>query len=179
VPGLGWADLSQDGYGVSLLCDRRHGYSHSPNELTLSLLRGPEFPDPEADKGLHQFTYALYPHAGDWRSAQAVRRAREFSQALQAVALDPHRCDGTLPVTGCCLDLQADNLMLLAVKRTEDNPEQWLLRCYECHGEAAAVVGTSDVGLQLGERLDLLERPIESAIAQIRPWQVATFRLLT
>jgi alpha-mannosidase len=178
VPGLGWADLSQDGYGVSLLCDRRHGYSHGPHELALSLLRGPEFPDPETDKGMHQFTYALYPHGGDWRSAQTVRRAREFSQALQAVVLNPFTCHGTLPLTGSCLDLQADNLMLMALKRAEDDPEQWLLRCYECHGEATVVAGASDVGLELGERLDLLERAIEHPIEHIKPWQVATFRLL-
>jgi alpha-mannosidase len=178
VPGLGWADLSQAEYGVSLLCDRRHGYSHSPNQLTLSLLRGPEFPDPEADKGMHQFTYALYPHAGDWRLAQTVRRAQEFSQALSAVVLDPRTCDGPLPLAGSCFDLQADNLMLMTVKQTEDHPNEWLLRCYECHGEAVVVAGVSDVGLELGERLDLLERAIDLPIEHIKPWQVATFRLL-
>ncbi|MEO8926760.1 MAG: glycoside hydrolase family 38 C-terminal domain-containing protein, partial [Caulobacteraceae bacterium] len=69
VPGHRWADLSEPGFGVSLLSDARYGYSIFGNQMALSLIRGPMIPDPDADIGEHRFRYALYPHAGDWRAA--------------------------------------------------------------------------------------------------------------
>ena len=60
VPALRWADLTGevigegdektvDSYGVSLLNDCKYGYDAQPNLLRLSLLRSPEWPNPEAD----------------------------------------------------------------------------------------------------------------------------------
>ena len=67
VPALRWADLSDQGHGLSLLNDSKYGYDGKDNVLRLSLLRSPEWPDPHADEGWHEFTYALVPHAGGWR----------------------------------------------------------------------------------------------------------------
>ena len=33
----------------------------------MTLLRGPTYPDPNADQGEHHFTYSLLPHRGDWQ----------------------------------------------------------------------------------------------------------------
>jgi alpha-mannosidase len=97
VPALRWADLTQNSeldnrgeknqqqYGVSLLNDCKYGYDATPNQLRLTLLRGTEFPDSEADKGIHEFTYALYPHAGSWEEAQTVKRGYELNQPLQVL----------------------------------------------------------------------------------------------
>ncbi len=56
-------------HGFSLLNDSKYGYDAKDNVLRLSLLRAPEWPDPNADQGHHEFTYSLYPHAGTWREA--------------------------------------------------------------------------------------------------------------
>ena len=61
-----WVDLSEGGYGVSLLNDCKYGHDIHDNVLRLSLLRAPTNPDPEADQGEHHFTYSLLPHAGAW-----------------------------------------------------------------------------------------------------------------
>ncbi len=74
VPGHRWADLSEPGFGVSLLNDARYGHSTFGQTMSLSLLRGSTNPDPDADIGVHRFRYALYPHAGDWREAGTVGR---------------------------------------------------------------------------------------------------------
>ena len=58
-----FADLSEHGYGVALLNDGKYGHHALGNELGLSLLRSPVYPDPLADEGRQSFTYALYPHA--------------------------------------------------------------------------------------------------------------------
>jgi len=45
---LRWADLSAKDYGVSLLNDCKYGYDSQPNQLCLTLLRSPSWPNPEA-----------------------------------------------------------------------------------------------------------------------------------
>ena len=70
-----WADLSETGYGVSLLNDCKYGYDIRDNVMRITLLRGTTTPDPNADEGPHAFTYALLPHAGNWTEADTVRRA--------------------------------------------------------------------------------------------------------
>lgn len=67
VCGHKWADLSEGDYGVSLLNDSKYGHDIHDNVLRLTLLKGAVAPDPTADLGNHQFTYALLPHDGDWR----------------------------------------------------------------------------------------------------------------
>src|SRR5262249_23765649 len=69
VPAEHWADISDHEHGLSLLNDSKYGYDAKGNVLRLSLLRSPTWPDPHADEGHHEFTYAVYPHGGTWKEA--------------------------------------------------------------------------------------------------------------
>jgi alpha-mannosidase len=187
VPALRWADISTDSYGVSLLNDCKYGYDSQPDQLRLTLLRSPSWPDPEADRGFHQFTYALYPHTGSWQSAHTVRRGYELNLPLQVMLFSDisHPTLGQLPSVGCLLDLSAPNLVLMTFKQAEDNPYQWILRCYECQGEPAELSLQSDLGLNVAHPVDLLERPLETLETppsileyQISPWKIATFTVM-
>lgn len=187
VPALRWADLSTDDYGVSLLNDCKYGYDCQPNQLRLTLLRSPSWPNSEADKGLHEFTYALYPHSGSWQEAHTVRRGYELNLPMQLMLL-PAISDsklGQLPAIGSLLDLSAENLILMAFKQSEDDPHQWILRCYECYGETAQLALQSDLGLSLQKAQDLLERSLSPAVPSteqsltLKPWKIATFKVTT
>ena len=46
-----WADLSENGYGVSILNDSKYGFATCGNLMRLSLLRSPKAPDAHADMG--------------------------------------------------------------------------------------------------------------------------------
>jgi alpha-mannosidase len=46
-----WADLSEAGYGVSILNDSKYGFATCGNMMRLSLLRAPKAPDAHADMG--------------------------------------------------------------------------------------------------------------------------------
>ena len=46
-----WADLSENGYGVSILNDSKYGFATAGNMMRLSLLRAPKAPDAHADMG--------------------------------------------------------------------------------------------------------------------------------
>ena len=54
-----WAALSDPTLCVALASDCKYGYRVRGGELSLSLLRSPTAPDPDADQGQHVFTYAL------------------------------------------------------------------------------------------------------------------------
>ena len=176
-----WADLSCDSYGVSLLNDCKYGYDSKPNQLRLTLLRSASWPDPEADKGYHEFTYAIYPHSGNWQTAQTVRHGYELNIPLQVIQLPATSSPkpGTLPEFGSFLNLSADNLVITAFKQSEDNPSQWILRCYECHGLVAEkVLLQSDLGLEVAQQVDILERPTQTNF-DITPWKIANFVIST
>jgi alpha-mannosidase len=186
VPALQWADLSCKDYGVSLLNDCKYGYDSSSTQLRLTLLRGAEWPDPDADRGAHQFTYALYPHAGSWQAAQTVRRGYELNQPMPTVrsSLEERDRNVSLPTVGQLLNLQSENLILTAFKQSEDSSDQWILRCYECHGEPTQLAVQSDLKLVTKTPVDLLEQPIQLSDLQsnedsvmVQPWKIMSLRL--
>ena len=82
VPAQRWADLSDAKHGLSLLNDSKYGYDAKGNVLRLSLLRSPEYPDPHADEGHHEFTYSVYPHGGGWKDALTIRQGYELNYKL-------------------------------------------------------------------------------------------------
>ena len=180
VPALRWADLSGDFYGVSLLNDCKYGYDSKPNQLNLTLLRGASWPDPEADKGHHKFTYAIYPHAGNWQAAQTVRHGYQLNTPFQVIQLPAtsNSKPGTLPEAGSFLQLPANNLVITAFKQSEGNPQQWILRCYESHGLVAEKGSLQSVlGLNIDGQVNVLEFPTQTS-KNILPWKIANFVVL-
>ncbi|MGK7934818.1 MAG: alpha-mannosidase, partial [Xenococcaceae cyanobacterium] len=180
VSATGWADLTcaRSSYGVSLISDCKYGYDSKPNQLRLSLLRSPQWPDPVADKEIHQFTYGIYIHTKSWQEAQTVHQSYQLNIPLQVVfPQETVSRQKALPTVGKLLDLSAENLILMTVKPGEDNG--LVLRCYECQGDWATIDLTGDLGLKIAHSTDLLERkqPEDHQLQQIKPWQIATFKL--
>ncbi len=85
VPALRWADLSNEHVGLSILTDYKHGFDTQPQQLRLTLLKAPVWPDSGADRGHHVFTYALYPHGGNWREGRTPHWAIGFNTPLRWV----------------------------------------------------------------------------------------------
>jgi len=183
VPILRWVDISNDDFGVSLLNDCKYGCDLQPNQIRLTLLRGSTWPDEQADIGIHEFTYAVYPHRGNWQNAGTVRQGYELNLPLLVKVLPKleENHNNPLPAVGKLLDLSADNLVLMAFKQSEDNPNLWILRCYESEGKEAVLELDSDLGLEIVRSTDLLERPANLSEKpptggfKIDPWKIASF----
>ncbi|MEG4489585.1 alpha-mannosidase [Microcoleus sp. D2_18a_B4] len=184
VPILRWTDISNDGFGVSLLNDCKYGCDLQPNQIRLTLLRGSTWPDEQADVGVSEFTCAVYPHSGNWQDADTVQQGYELNLPLLVKVLPKLEKNGhkTLPADGKLLDLSAQNLVLMAFKQSEDDSNVWILRCCECHGEEAKLELKSDLGLAISHPVDLLEQPInlpqkldDGTSFTISPWKIASF----
>ena len=114
VPAHLWVDVSEADYGVALLNDCKYGHEVVESVVRLTLLKGSISPDPTADMEDHLFTYALYPHTGDWRTAGVMPRALNLNEPLTVFASQQ-----PLPRRSL-LACDAGNVTLEAVKRAED-----------------------------------------------------------
>jgi len=176
-----WADISADGYGVSLLNNPKYGHDIKGNLMRITLLRCPTSPDPDCDVGWHRFSISLYPHAGDWRQAETVRRGYEFNYPM-LVLLEPAH-PGELPGQISFLRIEPANVVLSAVKKAEDSDEL-VLRWYEIHGERAAATITLPKDAKSACETDLLERethPVRIAdrtlTLETGPFEIKTVRV--
>ncbi|MEM9772622.1 MAG: glycoside hydrolase family 38 C-terminal domain-containing protein, partial [Cyanobacteria bacterium P01_D01_bin.73] len=183
VPALQWADLSaaDNTVGLSILNDCKHGYDAKPGQLRLTLLRGATWPNPNADKGYHCFTYALYPHARSWQKAGTVHHADCLNRPLRAVAIAPDSSTPkTQPAAAQLLTLGQSNLRLMTLKRSEDSAKNWVVHCHESHGEVASlenaeILGQPLVGNNCVET-DLLEKSAIAVSEVITPWTVTALK---
>ena len=184
VPALRWADLGDGKNGLSLINESKYGYDAKGNVLRLSLLRSPTWPDPEADRGHHSFSYSLYPHSGDWKQSLTVRRGYEFNYKLMAAQVQPH--SGVLPAVHSFVDVKEDNVVLTALKKAVDS-EALLLRFYEWAGRAGDVhIMVPGGGATGAQRTNLMEQPQGPALAitanneiavPVHPYEIVSLRV--
>jgi len=203
-----WADLSEAGYGVSILNDSKYGFATCGDLMRLSLLRAPKAPDAHADMGRHHIRYAILPHRGPL-SPTTIRTARAFNSPLRVgTHSNPSSISpllNSLRVTG------ADNLVLDTIKRGEDDVDMpsvgiplrkdrsIIIRIYDAMGGRST--GTLSWGVlnvvrvekcnvleDEGEEVGIVETEVEvvgtearkskGVEIEIRAFEVATFRLV-
>ncbi len=175
VCGHRWADLSEPGYGVALLNDGKYGYDIRGNVMRLSLLRGPGYPDPEADQGHHRFSYALFPHPGDLRAEGRVVEEAEFFN-LPIVVVPGAGAEGQL------VSVDRPGVSIEAVKWA-DRTDGVVVRLCEVWGRRQPATVTAGFPFSSVSRTDLLERDLEpvecrgpSVTIPLRPFELVTLR---
>jgi alpha-mannosidase len=182
VPALRWADLGDDKHGFSLINESKYGYDAKGNVLRISLLRSPTWPDADADRGHHSFSYSLYPHRGDWKQALTVRRGYEFNYKLTAEQVGAHA--GPLPASHSFVDIKQDHVILTALKKAEDS-DAILLRFCEWAGKGGDVQLKVPKGTSAAELTDLMENPQQESLAldhgqvtvPVHPYEIVSIRL--
>ncbi len=150
-PGQTWVDVSgrddRGAFGVALLNDSKCGYSVKGGEVRLTVLRSPAWSHhvPQAvderegyrlmDIGTHEFSYALLPHAGDWREGDVARRAESFGMPAMTILTDAH--PGAWPGSRELLLVSSPQVSATVVKLAERG-NALAVRLVELHGREAS-----------------------------------------
>lgn len=111
VCGHHYADLSEYGFGTSLLSDRKYGFAVHENVIKMSLLRSSKKPDDKADMGDHEFKFGFYPHSGTFSEINLPRIGYEFNQPLLFST--------STSTSKSFVSVDAPNIMVEAIKRVE------------------------------------------------------------
>lgn len=122
-----YCDLSEYGYGVSLLNDCKYGHAIYDGVMSLTLIKCGTFPDPEADKCEHKFTYSLYPHANDYREAGTIKKAYDLNIPMVAKKVGADK--GNLTNEFSLFSTDCDNVIFETAKQAESDETIILRGC--------------------------------------------------
>jgi alpha-mannosidase len=193
-----WADLSENGYGVSIFNDSKYGFATCGNLMRLSLLRAPKAPDAHADMGRHHIRYAIFPHVG-YLDHRTVRTAYNFNNPItihssESISSAEVHLLKSIQLKG------SKSLILDTIKRGEDDEDvsrgefskrpgrSVILRIYESlGGKARGTIATSlpvkkvwkcNVLEDDGEVMDTWKHKGQLMVdIELRAFEVATYRL--
>ncbi len=177
-----WMDISEYGYGVSFLTDCKYGVSVDESVIGLTLLKSGCYPNPEADRGIHKFTYSVFPHKGDWQSAGTVREAYELNNPLQVCIKGTQ--SGNLERCHETMSISEKNIVAEVLKKSEDEKsEVW--RLYECQNRRTKVKLSFPEEVEQIKICNMLEE-VESVLnihdteywLEILPFEIITLKII-
>ncbi|WP_443662536.1 alpha-mannosidase [Clostridium sp.] len=176
-----WADISDGGYGVSLLNDCKYGYSVKNQTMALSLIKSGIDPNPTTDQEEHWFTYAILPHSGSWKEGDTVREAYMLNLPL-LVSYTERKSNFIEGITSL-FNVDAKNVILETIKKAE-NRNGTILRIYEFENRRSDIKISFNVKCRKVTECDLLENDIVSIANEaqgfsftIKPFEIKTFRI--
>lgn len=179
-----WIHVGEPGYGVAIANESTYGHDvvrhtrpdgGTTTTIGLSMVRGPKFPDPDADQGAHTIAHSIRPAAGIREAVAEGYRANLPTRAVRgAREVEP------------LVRVSHPAVVVEAVKIAEDRGGDVIVRLYESEGAKAPT--RVQAGFDTGEPrfADLLERDVEppaGAVFQdgalsvtLRPFQLVTLR---
>ncbi len=168
--GHRFVSLGETDWGAALLSADKYGFSAKGNTLTISLIRGPMFPDMLADEGHHHFTYAIMPHDGRWWSEEVQAEADLLADPLRFVPASADATYTVAPVQWSGLDMRVHAL------KPAESGEGYVLRVSEAAGRRGKLSIAVDGGRNC-RPVDALERPLEVEDAEAyTPFHLASLR---
>ncbi|MCY1136507.1 glycosyl hydrolase-related protein [Actinoplanes sp. Pm04-4] len=140
-----------------------------------SLLRGPKYPDPQADQGLHVLRTALGVAPGVLDAVAAGYRINLPARTLDDAG---HSVEPVVAVS-------AESVLVEAVKLAEDRSGDLIVRLYEAAGARTRTTVEPGFGFTTARATDLLERDLggrtwqsrDSIELDLRPFEIVTLRI--
>jgi alpha-mannosidase len=148
-------------------------------------LRSAGNPDIYPNLGKFNISYALYPHAGDWKNG-VWTEGDDFNVPVYAAeppSLALVKDHASRPEQESFLSIDHKNVVLSGIKMAEDG-EELIIRLVEVEGKETTTTIVFPVIIKSARRLNLIELPLEneaspviqgkSIMVRIRPHEIVT-----
>lgn len=180
VSGQKWVDISEGGYGVSVITDSKYGFNVSYQKIGISLIKSATDPNPEADQGKHTFTYSILPHEGTWQEADTVEQSLDLNvPGISRITKNIPQAEKTF---GKVLQ---KNILIDTVKKSEDG-KATIMRAYEFHNKRTTGVFEIEDIYEKAVLCDLLENELQelelsnggNLTVEFAPFEIQTIKLI-
>ena len=185
-----WVFAGNSKWGLTLAADHqlvkiedgliRANMIRGQRYTSAKIVRGDEitsihFPRP----GHYIFRYSLSTAAGDWNAVHSYQAGLGFNNPLIPVSVSDEISTKSLPPTHSFCSIQGDNLVISALKKSEQD-RSIILRLYEIQG-AKAETPITFLGRQRDfSESDLLEQDLRSQrerVLRVNPYEIKTLKL--
>ncbi len=177
-----YCDLSEYGYGVSLMNDCKYGHAIHDGVMSLTMLKCGTFPDPDADKCEHNFTYSLYPHAGDYREAGTIQKAYDLNIPMLCKKVGENK--GTLQNEYSFFTVDQDNVIFETAKKAEKE-DTIIFRGCEYYNKRTTANVKFGFDIKKAYLCDMLENNIEelnvtdnTVTVDFKPFEINTIKVI-
>ncbi len=161
VPAQKWVDLSDETKGIALLNKTKYGHSFHKGDLRLTLMRSAGAPDIYPNVGKFNISYALYPHAGDWKNG-VWQEGDDYNipvLANEPPSLAMGKAHATRPESGSFISLDAKGIHMTGIKKAEDS-EEMIIRLVEVDGREKSFTLNLPGEVHSVRKLNLIELPV-------------------
>ena len=179
VCGHKWADLSDNGMGLSVLNDCKYGWTAKDGRLMPTLVRAANGHYGEQDIGVHKFTYAIYPHAGHVSGSDVVRQGYDLNVPLRAMTGTGEPESAALPAAYSLVSADQDNIIIETVKKAEDSGAL-VIRMYECWNRKTTANLIFGGKIKRMWECDLMEEndvPLGGTALTFKPFEIKTIKV--
>ena len=174
-----YVHVGEPGCGVAILADGPRGYDVRGNTLSLTLLRSPKFPDPQADIGRQRVEWSLYVDQSPGDVEAIEIESAKIAHPYRLIA-------GTPAAISSGIRLDVRGALISVIKPADDGSGDLVVRLWETRG--ASTVGTMSISRPSGTAVqcNALEEPMDSPplsindgiiAVQLAPFQIQTLRI--
>ena len=178
-----FVDVAEPDFGVAILNTGRYGHGVFDGAVRVSLAKAAMYPDPSADRGHHEVTLAIRPHAGGLAEVRAA--AARLNAPLRVV------CNGTATAAPAPIvqissadGAAAPGVEVDAVKLADDGSGDLIVRLHEAIGNRTRCSVATLGRVTDAWHCNLLEEPERGdevgdgvVAVTLRPFQIVTLRL--
>jgi alpha-mannosidase len=116
-----WAAMYETGRGAAILNNGKYSCSVDDSTISLTLLKSATYPDPDAEEGLHEFTYSIYPCISSEPDSELLREATLLNQPVIVIPKigNNHKVkNAELPLIS--VESMDDHVVIDTIKPAED-----------------------------------------------------------
>ena len=169
-----YTDLSEPGYGVTVMNDCKYGISVNGSQIAVSLHKGGNHPDVKGDKGIHRAVYSFIPHNCSFGAKAVIQPSYMLNI--------PHIVSEGIFNAKALVTTDKPNIIVESVKPCEEEDRAFILRIYEAEGTRTNCTVNFGENIKKFTVTNMLEEETGTATdgniftTQFRPFEIKTIK---